>query len=465
MKKLSFLLAVVMVMGAAANADILQGMLMGEGLYNVTLYGHGAAIVGTDHAPGTFSAECSEHMDDGFWGIVSVGNVDDLIEGDKFTWTTWLKVDSATWVSSEYAGMAASTNDTGYLKRAGEWKMWIEDTTRNARFLLGEGSDTETDIIGSPIPMDTWVHYAVTYDSGSLTMYINGSVDAAGTSSLTYFPALTGREMSVGSSAGNQKWRGWIDEIAWFDKALTQSQIQYVIDNGLAAFLALPPVPDECGDSGTQYLLADIDKNCYVNALDLLDFMSEWLQEGPPEAPIPIANDSFEDDDIADGVTGAAATVSGWTDGSLGNIYVYDPSDAQWLTRYDAGQTIPDGQQVLWFDDPAGRIRQMLTETVQADTIYQFKVDVGSIIDAGNSWAELKLVAIGSSSNVVLLDVNIYEDSDPVGQGTRLVQGQWLTQTLQFNSTNFPAAVGYPIKIILKGQYVDMDNVRLEKAD
>ena len=58
--------------------------------------------------------------------------------------------------------------------------------------------------------------------------------------------------------------------------------------SGVSRDLAVDVVDDErwCGDSGTEYQDADIDRDCYVNLIDLGVMAAEWLMCTDPADPI-----------------------------------------------------------------------------------------------------------------------------------------------------------------------------------
>jgi hypothetical protein len=74
------------------------------------------------------------------------------------------------------------------------------------------------------LTLDVWTHLAVTYDSGSMQLYINGEL--AATHAITGAIATSDEPLRIG---GNAVWgeffTGLIDEVRIYDRALTQAEV------------------------------------------------------------------------------------------------------------------------------------------------------------------------------------------------------------------------------------------------
>jgi hypothetical protein len=97
--------------------------------------------------------------------------------------------------------------------------------------------------------LDQWVHWAVTYDGTNLTIYRDGNTgpdggvasqpvnDAIG-GYLGYSDAITiGSELA---QDGTRNWNGMLDDVAVFNVALSQTQIQTVMGGDFTAFVPRP---------------------------------------------------------------------------------------------------------------------------------------------------------------------------------------------------------------------------------
>lgn len=103
---------------------------------------------------------------------------------------------------------------------------------------------------GSPVAplLDQWVHWAVVYDGTNLTVYRNGNQGAnsgiaskAVTAALGYSgytgSLLLGSELA---QPADRNWNGMLDDVAVFNIALSQAQIETVMSGDFSAFITRP---------------------------------------------------------------------------------------------------------------------------------------------------------------------------------------------------------------------------------
>jgi len=235
-----------------------------------TLFSHGATFNDVDHAPGTYSTESSAHvppgdeMGDRMFGVVG----DSTYGAAQMSWVCWLKLDGMLWESNKHTYAFAGAANNFYDNQAGEFLLWIEDTTRKVRFNLGDGTASAS-LIGGSMALDTWTHVAVVFDNGQLRMYLDGQRVANTTSTMSEVPALPGREIWLGAAPYfNNQWLGRIDEFAWFEGALNAFQVRDLMADGLVATF------------GTVFLDSDLNGDCYVNWQDFSVFAGQWLASG-----------------------------------------------------------------------------------------------------------------------------------------------------------------------------------------
>jgi hypothetical protein len=94
----------------------------------------------------------------------------------------------------------------------------------------------------SGLPVNTWSHLAATYDGGTLRMYVNGAQVASQAVSggmLTSTGVLT----IGGEGVWGDYFRGTLDEVRIYNRALSAGEIQADMNNPLGGGLPKPAAP------------------------------------------------------------------------------------------------------------------------------------------------------------------------------------------------------------------------------
>ena len=183
--------------------------------------GHtGTLVNGATWGPGKFGSAISL---DGVNDYVSLANSSTLNFGTAdFTFATWVtrtatgaehnifsKTASSSWVSGGKEFFIQSTNNTLAF----------------GSFGIGEVSSTGT------ITNDgAWHHVAVTYvrSTQTVTLYLDGTARGSGTLNLAADGAT--HLVKIGANPGGSFWRGSIDEARIYSRALSQAEIQSVMN-------------------------------------------------------------------------------------------------------------------------------------------------------------------------------------------------------------------------------------------
>ena len=130
-----------------------------------------------------------------------------------FTIDTWVRISQYQIGTWPYQTIYAN-NSRGFWLKDGHLNWWAPS------------SDKYTGT--SQIPLNTWTHIALTYSGGTFTSYVNGVLD--GTS------VFAGESLPMGSVGigghSNEIIFGDIDELQIFSRALSQSEIQAIVDAG-----------------------------------------------------------------------------------------------------------------------------------------------------------------------------------------------------------------------------------------
>jgi hypothetical protein len=87
---------------------------------------------------------------------------------------------------------------------------------------------TAASVTANGVATGTWHHAAMVYSSGSLTLYIDGSLVGTHTNGSTtnvFNNLLFGRERNSPDPSGDRDWDGMIDELVIWDRALAENEI------------------------------------------------------------------------------------------------------------------------------------------------------------------------------------------------------------------------------------------------
>jgi putative cofactor-binding repeat protein len=170
------------------------------------------------------------------------------------------------------------------------------------------------------------------------------------------------------------------------------------------------------------------------------------LEINSTQPTIPIQNPSFEMTNALMNGCGAGCSynydigIPGWT--VTGNGGSFQPSSAY--------LTLPpqDGQIVAYSED--GSIGQILTSTLQPNSIYTLSVDVGHRLDGLTTNYTIELLAGGNSLNSV------------TGNSANIPAGNVATQSVSYTSgATVTAGQLLEIRLISAGNQSDFDNVTL----
>lgn len=82
-----------------------------------------------------------------------------------------------------------------------------------------------------PIQIGQWYHLAVTIDGTTARLYVNGSLEASGTTAANYTPHPDTRIGSASCCSGDN-FAGQVDEVSFYKRALTDAEIQAIFNAG-----------------------------------------------------------------------------------------------------------------------------------------------------------------------------------------------------------------------------------------
>lgn len=110
-------------------------------------------------------------------------------------------------------------------------------------YFAGAGSSESGISITGDLALDTWYHAVITYDSGTglITAYLNGVRVGTATNSTT--GTFTPRTVIGGATTSVELWKGLVDEVGVWSRALTYTEVSQLWNSGNAVqynFSTLP---------------------------------------------------------------------------------------------------------------------------------------------------------------------------------------------------------------------------------
>ncbi|MEJ6578169.1 MAG: hypothetical protein QNL33_10985 [Akkermansiaceae bacterium] len=161
---------------------------------------------------------------------------------ESFTVTLWVNAKTAGGYASPITSrddFQAGVSTHGYIL--------YKDPSGNWNFWTGDGNPGWDQLVASPVVTETWTHMAISYDAATNTkkIWINGvlagSEEIPPPGAIQYSPngTVEMEKLHIGAGAdlgNNFFFDGKIDDVALFDAALLQSDIQAIMANGVGAF-------------------------------------------------------------------------------------------------------------------------------------------------------------------------------------------------------------------------------------
>ena len=155
------------------------------------------------------------------------------------TMAGWVNITQAPATGQEYYVISKyGGNFDGYILRVG--------STMFPTFSLLRTPNVASHITSaSPLPLNTWVHLAATYDGATLSIYLNGALQ--GSTGLTggYTGATVPLAIGAASWFSGGFTKGVMDGVELYSRALSASQVNALYSSGgrkdLAADFSAPP--------------------------------------------------------------------------------------------------------------------------------------------------------------------------------------------------------------------------------
>ena len=242
------LILIACCLGPAAQGALIAHWPLDSDASDATGNGHNGTVLGNTVTFGQQGANLSTgnaasftgngHIDVPYDPALNPGSEGADLSG-SFTVALWAK---PTAVTGAHRSPFTSRNDAGtsvngpiiYIEPGGSWTYWAGNNGPS-----GAWNPINTDLAVA----DAWVHVAIVYDSATVTrkMYLDGVevINQPGGVSANQVKDL---HIGAGQDDGNNfNFAGLIDDVGFWDNALTEAEIQDVMANGVDTG---PIVPD-----------------------------------------------------------------------------------------------------------------------------------------------------------------------------------------------------------------------------
>lgn len=166
---------------------------------------------------------------DGNNDYLDVGNFN--ISGDEMTISAWFYADRFG-TDPRVISKASSTSLNDH-----DWMFGFDDYNSSyARILFRLKTDNNStlELRGNYVPRYEWCYITASYDGSNMKIYLNGQEVASRSQSGNI--ANSSKDVWIGANptnASHRPFNGRLDEIAIFDRALSQSEIQDIFEKGV----------------------------------------------------------------------------------------------------------------------------------------------------------------------------------------------------------------------------------------
>ena len=153
------------------------------------------------------------------------GTNDYLEATDDGTFDLANAVSATAWI---YLNAAPAADIKSVLSKDNNFEFHVD--TNSQLYWWWNGGTQQLTTTGTPIPAGQWVHVAIAYQSGNQKIYINGvqraTLALTGTLSLNNLPFQIGQDQGLAP----RFWNGRIDEVRIYNRALSQSEVQTIMN-------------------------------------------------------------------------------------------------------------------------------------------------------------------------------------------------------------------------------------------
>ena len=188
----------------------------------------------------TLSSDRNNHQNssysfDGSDDFISIGNDSSLNPSGSVTFSSWFNLNDLN--NNNNIIIGRNNNNSGSDGYGYNYGILIDSNDGSSKLRVGigqesNGSITDVDHIRT-INANEWIHYATTYDQSKIRVYVNGTqvhstnLSRSGGNHQNNFETFIGkyRPQSSGSQQANQHFRGKLDDIGMWNRALTAAEV------------------------------------------------------------------------------------------------------------------------------------------------------------------------------------------------------------------------------------------------
>lgn len=160
-------------------------------------------------------------------GFIHIPHDNSLNPTDKITLLAWLKWDIDPSLGNSYASIINKFADNHY-------RLQHNNANENFEFAIRTTPNGDRWVDSTTIPQkDKWYLLVGTYDGADLKIYVNGNLENTASHGGDLVTSIS--DLNIGRRTANDRFfNGIIDEVAIFDRALSESEIENIYLRGVA---------------------------------------------------------------------------------------------------------------------------------------------------------------------------------------------------------------------------------------
>ncbi len=167
----------------------------------------------------------------------------DVLQGGNFTISSFVKFDPSTKPLDDGDPDTFSPANYSLMGSGYYYSLWYQFERLNFA-LVAAGNEAA---FSGPLNADQWYPVSITYDGSKIILYVDGQ--KVGEKIPPRLPASVSPNYYLGgfSPTLESKFKGLLDEVKFYDRALTAEEIQNNSDNGLVAYYPFEPTTGAIG--------------------------------------------------------------------------------------------------------------------------------------------------------------------------------------------------------------------------